>query len=118
MLIQKDKKSDQVKNRTIVLIIVRNSKTKKTRLKFETYSRYRVVRLWNEFGNLRSYPVKCSWIILLRCRRESRSCRSYRIRQKWRGRIATNILPGVIPLGLNGAAIAAFGDNPVDLGDE
>lgn len=31
--------------------------------------------------------------------------------------IWTDIIPGVIPLGLNGAAIAAFGDNPVDFGD-
>lgn len=31
--------------------------------------------------------------------------------------IPTDDLPGVVPLGLNGAAIAAFGDNPVDLGD-
>lgn len=31
--------------------------------------------------------------------------------------IWTDILPGVVLLGLNGAAIAAFGDNPVDLGD-
>lgn len=30
---------------------------------------------------------------------------------------STDILPGVVPLGLNGAAIAAFGDNPVDLSD-
>lgn len=38
-------------------------------------------------------------------------------RQKQHSLILTDILPGVVPLGLNGAAIAAFGDNPVDLGD-
>lgn len=97
--------------------IVRNSKTKKTCIKFDTNGRYIVVRLRNEIRNLRSYPVKCIWIILLRCRRKCRRCRCYKIGQKQHSPILTDILPGVVPLGLNGAAIAAFGDNPLDFGD-
>lgn len=76
------RKMDYVKKKGRVLRIVGNLRTKKTRIKFDTYSRYGVIRLRNEIGNLRSYPVKCSWIILLRCRRECRRCRCYKIRQK------------------------------------